>query len=205
MEPTPNALIARLNFDEAQKLADYGSILQDLRAVSEICTRLKGFLADASQDPTMIEALWTAALVRYARCFTSSKRVRLGDEVFVGLEGDPRDTHQFYFNLRNKLITHSVNPFEQMVVGAVLDKSSPEVRQLLGVASLSVKLVSSSIEGVDTLGRLATAVAQKVSASAATLHATVLEKARRLPIENLYEGAEMTFVTPGPDDAKRPR
>ncbi len=93
--------IAKVDFEDARMLADLGAIVQDLGATMQTCSRLKELLKNNSGDHLLIESLWTAALIRYARCFTESKRFGLSESIFHGLHGDPLGAHQFYINLRN--------------------------------------------------------------------------------------------------------
>lgn len=205
MEQQPNALVVQLHSQEAQELAEYTSILLELRAVAALCWRLGPLLDEAISDSEQIEALWTAALIRYARCFTSGKRVRLRDEVFEGLAGDPKGTHQFFVNMRDKLIAHSVNPFEQIMVGAILDISSSDTRSVLGVATFTGKLISTSRDGVDTLGRLATEIANKIAKTAQERTEAAHRVVAAMPIDELYKLEQLKFVAPGPDDAGKVR
>jgi len=86
--------IADVDFPEAKHLADIASILRDLQATRETCKRVMDLLDARKQDPILLEGLWSAALVRYVRCFASGKRYGLTEDVFEGLEGDPIGTHQ---------------------------------------------------------------------------------------------------------------
>lgn len=205
MEQPPNALVVRLESPEAQDLADYASIFQELRAGAALCKRLGPLLDDADRDSELSEALWTAALVRYARCFTSGKRVRLRDEVFQGSAGDPKGAHQIHINMRAKLIAHSVNPYEQIMAGAVLDMSTPETRAVSGVATFTGKLVATSKDGVDTLGRLATVIGNRVAKNAEERTVAAHKVVAEMHIEELYRRGELKFVAPGPNDTGKAR
>jgi hypothetical protein len=99
-----------LDSDSAKILADLASILRDLEFVVGCCDRLLPMLEEKDRDAVTIEALWTAALVAYARCFASGKRFGLDENSFVGLEGEVVAFHRWLLNLRNKHIAHSVNP-----------------------------------------------------------------------------------------------
>jgi hypothetical protein len=57
-------------------------------------------------------SLWESALVTYARCFGTGKRVRLDESVF---DGQPEGTlrwHKYFKHTRDKHVAHSVYPFE---------------------------------------------------------------------------------------------
>jgi hypothetical protein len=57
--------------------------------------------------------------VKYVRCFTTGKRFGLDLSVFDDSDG-ARDTHQYFKDMRDKHVVHSVNPFEDASVGVVL-------------------------------------------------------------------------------------
>jgi hypothetical protein len=154
--------IAKVDYEEAKKLADLGAIIQDLGFTMKTCSRLKKLLKEESQDSLLIESMWTAALIRYARCFATGKRIGLSESIFDGLVGEPHEIHKIYIDLRNKHIAHSVNPFEQMVVGLVLSPQSSHARKVIGVATLSMRHICPSVEGVHQLGLLSKVLLEKV-------------------------------------------
>src|SRR4051812_36912397 len=108
--------IVKLRSPSAARLADLVSIHADLLFISGCCERLMAQLAlpEESRDFVLIQALWSAALVSYRRCFSDGKRGGLtnADVRALGLAGEPIEVHQFLHQLRNKHVAHSVNPFE---------------------------------------------------------------------------------------------
>ena len=154
--------IAKVDYEEAKKLAELGAIVQDLGFTMKTCSRLKKLLNEKSQDSLLIESMWTAALIRYARCFATGKRFGLSESIFDGLIGEPHKVHKMYIDLRDKHIAHSVNPFEQMAVGLVLSPQSSHERKIIGVATMSMRHICSDVEGVHQLGLLSKVLLQKV-------------------------------------------
>jgi hypothetical protein len=199
-------LIAKVDFKDAQILADLGAIIQDLDAIMNSCSRLlTELLKENSQDHLLIESLWTTALIRYARCFKDSKRFGLSESIFHGLPGDPIGVHQLYINLRDKHIAHSVNPFEQMEVGVILTPTESTERQIIGVATLAMRHICSDFDGVRQLGMLANVIKGKVSQLAKQYEQRVLEQSKLLPIDDLYKQASPRLIAPGPESAGRTR
>ncbi len=50
-------------------------VFDELQVVLQCCERLVADLAaDAESDPIVLEAVWTTALLCYARCFASDSR-----------------------------------------------------------------------------------------------------------------------------------
>jgi len=197
--------IAKVDYEEAKKLADLGAIVQDLRFTMETCSRLKKLLEEKSQDSLLIESMWTAALIRYARCFASGKRFGLSESIFDGLMGEPHKVHKMYIDLRDKHIAHSVNPFEQMEVGLVLSPESSHERKVIGVATLYMRHVYSTVEGVHQLGLVSKVLLEKVVQIAKEYEGKTLEKGESIPLEALYKLPRLYMVAPGPELTDKPR
>jgi len=193
--------IADVDFPEAKRLADVASIIRDLQATRETCTRVIGLLDSPQKDPILLEGLWSAALVRYIRCFAYGKRYGLTEDVFEGLQGDPIGTHRWYKNLRDKHVAHSVNPYEQVRVGIVLSPEEARDRKILGISTLAGVFICPDKEGVRQLGMLATVLLKRVTQMGKECEAKVLEIAKQIPLDELYSRATSTFVAPGPNKA----
>lgn len=197
--------IAKVNSPEAQKLADLAAIIQDFRTIMQICSRLKNLLDENSKDHILIESLWVSALIKYARCFTSGKRFGLSKDIYQNLQGEPLKAHQFYIDLRNKHIAHSVNPFEQMEVGFVLSSINESEKKIVGVSTLAMRHIVSDKEGVHQLGLLSKIAHDKICLLAKNTEEKVLEEGKRIPIDELYKIARPRLVAPGPDLADKSR
>ena len=171
--------IAKVDFPDAQKLADLATIIQDLRAIMQTCSRLKGLLDENSKDSILIESLWVSALIKYARCFASGKRFGLSKDIYQKLQGEPIKAHQFYIDLRNKHIAHSVNPFEQMEVGLVLSSTNESDKKIIGVSTLAMRHIVSDKEGVNQLGLLSKIAQDKMCSLAKDTQEKVLEEGKK--------------------------
>lgn len=201
----PELYMAEVDYKEAKELADLISIYHDLSYAEEALKCLLQLLSDHSKNNIVMQSLWTAALVAYVRCFSRGKRFGLSENIFKGLAGDPIGCHKYYKNLRDKHIAHSVNPFEQVVVGIVLSEPDNPKREVEGVATLSLKLAHSDIDGVVTLLRLASTAQEEVAKQTKKYELKVLEVGKALPIEDLYSKASIRTVVPGPEDAGKAR
>jgi hypothetical protein len=200
-----NCPIAKVDFEEAKTLADLAALTQDLGAVMLTCTRLMDLIEEKSKDQILVEALWTSALVRYSRCFANGKRFGLEESLFSGLNGDPIAVHRYFMAMRNKHIAHSVNPFEQMEVGLVLEPQDRGERKVIGVSTLAIRHITSDREGVRQLGMLAKVLLAKVTGMAKQLEQEVLAIGRTLRLDDLYSRATPRVVAPGPDAATKSR
>lgn len=102
-----------LTLPEAQLLADLASASYDLERAREFAGRLGAALAIGSRDSSLVEPLTIAALVQYCRPFTSGKRMGVRDRLLSVLDAGQRDKHDWFRNVRDKHIAHSVNTFEE--------------------------------------------------------------------------------------------
>lgn len=198
---------ARVDYKEAEILADLTLIFQDLAFVVGVLKRLKQLPQKNSKDRILIESLWTTALISYIRCFSTGKRFGLSENIFKNkeLKGDPVGCHRYYKNLRDKHVAHSVNPFEQVAVDIELSPLNSSKQEVLGVAVLSQKLICPDIEGVETLLRLALIAKEEVRKRAKEYETKVLEVAKGAPIDSLYSKARSRIITPGPENAGKAR
>lgn len=74
--------------------------------------RLLNIDMNSAKNRCLIESLDISALVSYIRGVTSGKRAtRLSTNIFSKIEG-AEAAHNYFKNLRDKHIAHSVNPFE---------------------------------------------------------------------------------------------
>jgi hypothetical protein len=141
--------------EEAAAYADLMGVCQDLAFVVAATDRLLALLNEPRSEAQMIavRAHWMAALIAYARCFGSGKRQGLSVEVLAELEGDPIGAHEYFLRTRNKHVAHSVNAFEETVVG--FNVGSGPTHAVEGIAHLHIFRVCDDADGVRTLGRLA--------------------------------------------------
>jgi hypothetical protein len=196
--------MSELRTPEAEHLGDLSLIVLDLRSTIDICRRLLEELQKDDQDAILIEALWTSALVKYARCFASGKRFGLDEKIFEHFDGDPIGAHRYFIDMRNKHIAHSVNPFEEVRVGVVLSAPSAQPLTVQGVAVLSRKLISTDVDGVRNLVTLASALHKRVAELAKQEQDGLLKWAQGQPVAVFPQG-QLGMFTPGPDQVGKAR
>ena len=117
-----------------------------------------------------------------------------------------QNSHQFFKDLRDKWIAHSVNAFEENEVSAWL--MPPECGSL-GVTSISVRqhrVTCLSLEAIQALKGLCIAVRQLIEEAIASEKEVVLSLAQALPPESFYSQVDPPAKQPGGDPGKsRPR
>jgi hypothetical protein len=168
----------------AGKLAGLFAIQQDLIAARAYCQRLQRECQDRrnAADWAVVEGLSEAAVVRYARSFTSGRRVTL-DESYVDRE--LLATHQSFLSLRNLHVAHSVIDYEQgSVTVHVLEPPDPPTVQTIG---MSVARVSGlDPQAADQLLRLCDSVLANLSLKINEAQHAVECAVHTLPHQEVY-------------------
>jgi hypothetical protein len=189
--PEPAMLTVALDVPSAQILADQASIIRDLQFVMDCCKRLLTELAkpEEERDPVVPQALWSAALVAYARCFGKGKRYGLSAEDVrnLPLQGEVMKYHKWVIGERDKLATHPANPFAATKVGAALSPPDRAERRVEGIVILSASHVLVDDTGVRQLGGLASELAKQTAGKAQAQQDFVLADAQQLNRDNLYK------------------
>ncbi|HEY5361283.1 MAG TPA: hypothetical protein VIJ82_26965 [Streptosporangiaceae bacterium] len=197
-------LTVDLDLPSAQVLADQAGIIQDLQFVMECCKRLLTELArpEEERDAVIPLALWSSALVSYARCFSSGKRFGLtaDDVLTLPLQGEVLKYHKWVIEERNKHTRHSANPFEVAKVGAALAPPEARTRRVEGIAILSMSHVLVDATGVRQLGGLASELAKQTAEKAKAQQDVVLADAQGLTVDRLYELPQLRTSPPAEDD-----
>jgi len=209
--PRTQTLTVALDLPSAQVLADQIATIQDLQFVMECCKRLLTELVtpEDERDPVVPQALWSAALTAYDRCFSKGTKFGLtaGDVRSLPLEGQVMKFHTWIVAERNKLARHAADPFELAKVGTVLsapglsggqpDGGEAPGRQLEGITVLSASHILVDGAGVRQLGALASELAKQTAGKAQEQERTVLGDARRLGLDTLYTLPPLPLRPPG--------
>jgi hypothetical protein len=196
-------LTVPLEMESARVLADQAAIIQDLQFVMDCCKRLLDELGkpEDERDTIVPHALWSAALVAYARCFGNNKRSGLTTEDVhnLPLQGAVMNYHKWVIKERGKLATHQANPFDVAKVGAALSPPDAASRRIEGIAVLSASHVLVNDIGVRQLGGLASELAKQTAEKAKAQQDTVLADARQLSLDSLYQLPPLQPYAPAGD------
>ncbi|NDL61000.1 hypothetical protein [Phytoactinopolyspora mesophila] len=191
--------IVRIRLPSAEAYADTISVIADLQFVVSCCERLHAELNRDQADGLVIQALWSAAVVAYARCFGTGKRQAVSVADVEGLGA--LELHEWVMNMRNKHVAHAVNPFEKVDIGAVLSKPDSTTGQVEGIAEILIKWVSAMPDDVAELARLAHALLERINPTYEEQGKAVLAEANALDIEELYSKPRIAVEAPGPTEA----
>jgi hypothetical protein len=186
--------VRRLDGDEAGELAGLAAVFDDLQYVLRCCEHLVAVLAQPAPDDALAEALWTGALVGYARTFSPREKV-LTDEDLTALEldGDVVGFHKALLRLRDYYVSRHVNPRESYTIG-VAQKNNGSAA---GVAVVGAQQAGVDDTTVRQLGRIAYGLSGRVDtrmqAAQQRVHlaAQAMDAGRlaRLPLVNVSVGA----------------
>ena len=154
----------------------------------DCCKRLLTELArpEADGDGIVPLALWSSALLAYARCF-GKNALAVEDVQNVPLQGAVMNFHEWVIGERDRLTEHPTDPFEAAKIGAALTPSGHKERQVEGIAVFSTNRVLVDITGVQQLGGLASELAKQTAGKAQKQQDSVLSDAQQLDIDSLYE------------------
>jgi len=203
--PEVPPLTVALDGASAQVLADQASIIQDLQFVMDCCKQLLTELArpEEDRDAVVPQALWSSALVAYARCFGQGRRFGLATEDIrsLPLQGAVMKYHKWVIEERNKLTMHPANPFEAAKVGAALSPPGQAGRRVEGIAIFYASHVLVDATGVRQLGGLASELAKQTAEKAQEQQDSVLADAQQLNIDSLYRLPPLRMRPPSADAA----
>jgi len=193
-----------LDMPSARVLADQAGIIQDLQFVMDCCKRLLNELAkpEDDRDPLMPLALWSSAVMAYARCFGKGKRFGLTTEDVknLPLHGAVMKFHQWVLEERDKLTAHAPDPAAKAKVGAALSPSDQEDRRVEGIVIYAASHVVVEDVGVRQLGGLASELAKQTAEKAQEQQDIVLKDAQQLNLDSLYELPSLGTWPPEDED-----
>jgi hypothetical protein len=109
--------VRQLGTPAASALADLAATFEELQTVLGCCERL---VAKPPPDELVTEALWTTALLSYARCFAPGVRgvgLTVDDVKNTKLEGALEDWHGLLLRMRDHYADPAVDPRERFSVG----------------------------------------------------------------------------------------
>jgi hypothetical protein len=185
-----NGLTVALDTPSARILAAQTSVIQDLQFVMDCCKRLLAELArpEEDRDGVVPLALWSSALLAYARCFGEGRLSGLAVEDVrnLPLQGAVMKFHEWVIDERGKLIEHPADPFEAAKIGAALSPAGQKERRIEGIAVFSTSRVLIDVTGVRQLGGLASELAKQTADKAQRQQDSVLSDAQQLDMGSLY-------------------
>lgn len=108
----------QIKLPEAEVLADLYGVEYDLDTSVQLCLKARDLSKETPVDYLLVEAVVTAALIRFFRCIGTGVRLGVLISDIETLNEEDHETYEYLKNLRNKHVAHSVNPFENSYVTA---------------------------------------------------------------------------------------
>jgi len=194
-EPMP---LKRMNTPTAKKLEGLVSMHQDLRYVMQLTHAAVELITNKDcSDNLLLQTYWSAALNAYARPFKDGVRQeQLKPDIFSGISGAP-ETHDYFMKQRDKLIAHSVNPFEEVGVGVFV---SPEGK-VVGTGELAAQLVATSVEGFRDLNQMAKIGTEDLMKKIEKQRELLVAEASKMSPNELRKLENVRFTAPEPSRA----
>ena len=190
------SLTVALDTPSARVLADQASIINDLQFVMDSCKRLLDELARPQEDRDGVvpQALWSSALVAYARCFSADRRSGLAvdDVQNLPLQGAVMKFHTWVVEECGKLTAPPADPYEAVTIGAALAPPGQKKRRVEGIAVFTTSRVLIDVIGVRQLGGLASELAKQTAQKAEKQQHEVLTDAQQLDLDGLYESPPLS-------------
>ncbi len=190
------SLTVALDTPSARVLADQASIINDLQFVMDSCKRLIDELAKPQEDRDGVvpQALWSSALVAYARCFSTDRRSGLAvdDVQNLPLQGAVMKFHTWVIEECGKLTAPPADPYEAVTIGAALAPPGQKKRRVEGIAVFTTSRVLIDVIGVRQLGGLASELAKQTAQKAEKQQHEVLTDAQQLDLDGLYESPPLS-------------
>lgn len=175
----------RFPVPEAARLASLGGIEQDLQGVIAYCDVLIDRSEITKLNFVEWEAISSAAVVRYARCFSSGVREALEHDLLNLADPDLQELHRFIIDLRNKHVAHSVNPFEENDVTLQIASHFQSSEEITAVNTAHGRLIGLSFGMPDQLKRLAEWLLLKLIEEVKNEKVKLLKLARTRPLVEL--------------------
>jgi hypothetical protein len=109
---------------DARRLVGLVSAYDELQVVLRCCEKLMTIVGDGGQDDVEVEALWTLALLSYARAFADGNGGPVLTEADLAAQGgDAVRWHRVLLRLRDKQADPRANPRETYTAGVAQDAS----------------------------------------------------------------------------------
>ena len=204
----PPPVVRRVDSPAATALADLCAAFEDLQTVLRCCELLVASLAVGAvgaggpaargSDPVTTEAVWTTALLSYARCFSTGDGDGKGDgrhaatltedDVAATQAGaEALEWHRVFLRLRGHYADPSVNPRERFSVGVAQGGDGAAA----GVAITSIRQPLVDDVTVRQMGAVAYALSTVVDARIGTGQERLFEDLKGVPPAELDQLATL--------------
>ena len=181
-------LTCRLMDKWALPIADLDGVMRDLDFVVKVCNLLLKLVQANSADIIMLEALQSAAMLRYGRCFNSGIRdaFRIPEDWINRLPDELKQAHTDTLSLRNKHLAHAVNDWDNHIPLLWAVRTTPQdPPQLINVYVGYSGTIGLDPLWIQRLREVALTVLAKVESEMETERRRIIKCASELPRQEL--------------------
>lgn len=206
---TPLPLLG-LTTAEARRLAGILSVRNDLSFALDCTQRLidsdQKQSVETAPDGVALRAYFDAMLVAYGRCFKEGRRERLDPDDARRLGEGADQFHAAIVGLRDRLIAHAVDPFEDVMVGILAVPGPGNGVTVHGSGHFSARLSGWPADTLRDFMRLVAAwIGLVVDPQVKAMSEQLLEAACRMTRNELEALRPVTYTAVAIASAARPR
>ncbi len=194
----------RLNLPEAQLLEDLTGIKRDFDQVIDICDLVLEVGLPAPNQSTQAEALTCAAIIKYARPFSTGVRINISEKLRSVLTRDELVDHNWFQAMRHCHVAHSVNAHETNTAIAYLEPEE-RGRSITQIQVTGNYLVALGSRDTSKLKTLATKLSEHVEKMISEEKQKILEIMQARDINVLYQQQDPPMKNIARSDTKKGR
>jgi len=173
----------------AEAYIAYVSLASDMTMAGVLLGELVARPPVEGESDPVAGALWSAAVVGYARCFRTGRRKAYADKVPV--PDEMRERHRWLLDHRNEHIAHlsRENEAEQAKVLLFLQPVG-EPRAVAGAGWFGIRMVMPAADGLEGMRQLAAHFEEAFTALADAANKRIVEQGQAVPVDQVYEASE---------------
>ncbi len=174
-----------LKIEEARYLANLFGIELDLKSTIDWCKKFD-ILKENRELIWLIEPITVAILTRFIRAFGGGVRKKGALHLLKTLNGDQKKQYEYFKNVRNKHIAHSVNEFETNHVKACYIEENPE-KGIQSIGSESIRMIGLSSDDTNKIENICTTLLQRLKKEIETEKEKLLRYTKEFTVEDIKE------------------
>ena len=172
-----------LEIDEARYLADLIGVKYDVKTTLEWCNQFD-FVKNDQHLFWLVEPLTTAILIRFIRAFGGGVRHKTTSSLLSDLCDTEMDYYDYFKNIRDKHVAHSVNEFEENEVKAYYVQESIE-NGINSIGEGCTRVVGLSGDDIENIRKICTKLIKNINSEIS------IEKEKLLKITSNYTEEEI--------------
>lgn len=191
-------------------IADLAGYKHDLDTVDDACRRILSLTQRPPVDTELVDIIWTAAVVNYARYHSRGARQPLSKDLLDSLSPAAKATHERLIAVRDKHIAHSVNSMETNLAICELSEPSSGAKRIVRIGTLNMRRGWDYAAEATALLQLSAEVRTTLLAVTKAFHEMVMNQLSAMDIDELYaepsmlakrveRGSSLTDTRKGPE------